>query len=250
MPYDKDSILEHWNDENVQSMADKYVVEGEIGLISRHIPPKANILDAGCGEGEGTLVYAEIEGTQVQAVDFSETRLKKAKERLAGRDNVRFKQVDFLEDYELDGDYDIIVSQRLLINLTEWELQKKVLLDFKEMLKAGGKLLMMEGSQEGVDELNVFRATYGLKPIPVRWHNLFFKDGEMAAFMQENGFRLVEEDGLGAYFFLTRGIRPIYEENPTWQSDFNQTASTEEVRELLGFGSRFSRVKLWVFEKV
>ena len=39
-------------------------------------------------------------------------------------------QVDFLEDYKLDNDYDLIISQRMLINLGEWELQSKVLKDF------------------------------------------------------------------------------------------------------------------------
>lgn len=248
MPYDKESILEHWNDENIESMQDKYIVDAEIKLISNQLSPNSKILDAGCGEGEGTSVYAKIDDTIVHAVDFSETRLKKAKERLAGYDNVNFKQIDFLEEYQLDNDYDFIVSQRMLINLTEWDLQKKVLLGFKKMLKPNGKLIILEGSQDGVETLNAFRAAYGLKPIPVRWHNLFLKDEKLNDFMQDNGFTLTKEAGLGAYFFLTRGIRPIYEENPTWQSDFNKIAISEKVNQLLGFDTQFSRVKLWVYQ--
>ena len=249
MKYDKKSILEHWDDENVESMQDKYVVESEIALIAQHIGPNAKILDAGCGEGEGTSVYAKKEGAVVHAVDFSETRLKKAKERLKDYENIQYQQVDFLEDYKLDNDYDLIISQRMLINLGEWELQSKVLKDFINMLKTGGKLLTLEGNQEGVDELNQFREAYGLKPIPVRWHNRFLKNEEYISFMKENGMKLVDEGGLGAYFFLTRGVRGIYEENPTWQSDFNKIANQKEMADLLGFGHKFSRVKLWVFQK-
>ena len=139
----------------------------------RRFPPGAKILDAGCGEGEVTLVYSSIPGTVVPAVDFSETRLRKAKGKLNGRENVLLKHVDFLGTYDLDSDYDAIVSQRFLINLVEWTLQQKVLLDLMSMLKTGGKLLMLEGSKHGVDSLNEFRVAWRLEPIPVKWHNLF-----------------------------------------------------------------------------
>src|SRR5690349_16329657 len=128
MVHNQTQVLAYWNDNAVESMYDKNLLNAEIELIRRRIPPGAKILDAGCGEGEGTLVYASVPGTTVHGVDFSETRLRKAAETLNGQQNVLLKQVDFLGDYELDDDFDVVVSQRFMINLMEWPLQQKVLL--------------------------------------------------------------------------------------------------------------------------
>ena len=249
MAHNQEEVLEYWNTDDVESMYDKHLLNAEIEIIRKRIPPGSKVLDAGCGEGEGTLAYSSIPGTVVHAVDFSEIRLKKARERLHGRENVLLKQVDFLGTYDLDDNYDVTVSQRFLINLMEWELQQKVLLDLMSMLKPGGKLLMLEGSRQGVDSLNEFRAALELEPIPVKWHNLFFDDLTLRNFMQQHGYTLVDQDGLGTYFLLTRGVRPALDEKLDWNCDFNRLAVTNKTSQLLGFSTEFSRLKLWVFEK-
>jgi ubiquinone/menaquinone biosynthesis C-methylase UbiE len=249
MPYNQREILKYWNQEHVESMYDKYLLNAEIEIIRRRIPSNVKILDAGCGEGEGTLAYSEIPGVQVHAADFSATRLKKAAARLRGRGNIFLKKVDFLKEASLDSDYDIVISQRFLINFTEWDIQRKILLNLMAMMKSGGKLLMLEGSQQGVDSLNAFRAVWGLGPIPVKWHNLFFDDKELIEFMELNGYELLEEDGLGSYFLLTRGVRPNLDKELNWDCKFNKVASTRQIEDLLNFRTKFSRLKLWVFKK-
>lgn len=249
MVHNQKEVLDYWNDHAVESMYDKHLLNAEIELLRKQIPAGSKILDAGCGEAEGTLVYASIPGTTVHAVDFSETRLAKARERLAAQSNVTCKQVDFLGTYELDRDYDVVVSQRFLINLMEWRLQQAVLLDLASLLKRGGRLLMLEGSRQGVESLNQFRAALELEPIDVKWHNLFFDDDVLVEFMTQNGLKLVVEDGLGSYFMLTRGVRPCLDQNLNWDSEFNRLAATEKIDELLALGPKFSRLKLWVFQK-
>jgi len=242
-------VLDYWNQDDVESMYDKNLLNLEIKLIKAGIGQKSKILDAGCGEGEGTLEYSKIPGVKVHAVDFSETRLKKAARRLFKQKNVLLKKVDFLGKYSLDSNYDIIISQRFLINLMEWRLQKKVLLDFISMLKQNSKLLLLEGSTLGVNSLNHFRKLFGLKPIPVKWHNLFLNDKTLIKFMKSNGMKLIEEDGLGEYFILTRGIKPLFEKELTWNSRFNKDASSSSIKDILHLGANCSRLKLWVFKK-
>lgn len=249
MTHNQKQVLAYWNEPAVESMYDKHLLRAEIELLRKHIPEGSKILDAGCGEAEGTLVYSSIPRTTLHAVDFSETRLQKARERLAGRENVTCKQVDFLGNYELDHDYDVVISQRFLINLMEWEKQQQVLLDLISLLKPRGQLLLLEGSQQGVDSLNQFRAALGLEPVPVKWHNLFFDDRALVDFMSSHRYRLVNEDGLGTYFLLTRGIRPVFEKTLNWDSDFNRMAAAERTDELLRLGTKFSRLKLWIFQK-
>lgn len=249
MVHNNKEVLDYWNQDEVESMYDKHLINSEIQLIKRQIKNNSKILDAGCGEGEGTLIYSDIPGAIIHAVDFSETRLKKAKKTLAGKDNVTLKKVDFLGEYSLDNDYDFIISQRFLINLMEWDLQKKVLTDIMGMLKKGGRFLMLEGSIDGVDELNNFRKIFKLNPIEIKWHNLFFSDKKLIEFMETSGFKLISTDGLGEYFMLTRGIRPVFDKNLNWDDEFNLIATDIKLRELLGLKDRLSRLKLWIFEK-
>jgi len=247
--HNNEEVLDYWNQPEVESMYDKHLLALEISLIRARLSPGAKILDAGCGEGEGTAAYAGIPGVAIHAVDFSETRLAKAADRLAGVTNVVLKRVDFLSEYSLDHDYDFVVSQRFLINLMDWELQQRVILDLMSRLRPGGRLLMLEGSQQGVDSLNAFRDMWGLPPIPVKWHNLFIEDLRLEVFMAKHGYPLVDQDGLGAYFLLTRGIRPALDPKVNWDSRFNEAAAGSAVGHALALGSKFSRLKLWCFER-
>jgi SAM-dependent methyltransferase len=249
MVHNNKEVLDYWNQDEIESMYDKHLINSEIHLIKKQIRNNSKILDAGCGEGEGTFVYADIPGVILHAVDFSETRLKKAKRKLHDKKNVTLEKVDFLGEYNLDKDYDFVVSQRFLINLMEWDLQKKVLINLMDMLKKGGRLLMLEGSVDGVAELNDFRKIFKMDPIGVKWHNLFFDDKKMIDFMQSSGFNLVAVDGLGEYFMLTRGIRPVLDKDLNWDSEFNLIATDKKFRDILGLKDRLSRLKLWIFEK-
>jgi SAM-dependent methyltransferase len=164
--------------------------------------------------------------------------------------NVSLRHVDFLQDeLALDNDYDYIVSQRFLINLMEWELQQEVLRKLMGVLQPEGRLIILEGSKQGVDELNSFRSILGLSPIPVKWHNLFFDEPSLIRFMNSCGYKLVECDGLGNYFLLTRGIKPVFDKELNWNSDFNRISASNELGSILEIEPRFSRLKLFVFER-
>ena len=67
--------------------------------------------------------------------------------------------------------------------------------------------------------------------------------------MREHDHELVAHAGLGTYFLLTRGVRPMLDQRLNWDCEFNRLAATRKADELLGFDTRFSRLKLWVFQK-
>lgn len=242
-------VLDYWENDNVESMYDKILLNLEIYEISRKIPKDSKILDAGCGEGEGTLVYSSIEGSLIHAADFSETRLKKLAKRLAGKNNVELKKVDFLGKIDLDFDYDVIISQRFMINLMSWDLQKKVIIELMRRIKPQGRFVMLEGSEKGVQELNELRSFFGLEPIDVKWHNKFFNDEKLIYFMDKHGFEIIEHNGFGIYFLLTRGLRPYFDKDLYWDCEFNKIAAKQELWNHLKLDdARFSRLKLWVFK--
>jgi ubiquinone/menaquinone biosynthesis C-methylase UbiE len=249
MVLNNEKVLEHWNKEDVKSMPDKHLINAEIRLIKVHIPIGAKILDAGCGEGEGTFEYSKVKGVKVHAVDYSQTRLDKAKVLLKGKENVTFTQVDLTDSKGLNNDYDVIITQRCLINLMEWELQEKVINDLMSRLKKGGKFLMLEGNQDGVNELNTFRKIFNLSEIPVQWHNKFLRNDSVNNVIKKYNYILEGEYGLGEYFLLTRGIRPIFSENLDWDNSFNEVSAKESITKSLDLNTKFSRLKLWIISK-
>jgi len=241
---------EYWEQESVESMYDKHLLNVEINLILDWLTPNSKILDAGCGEGEGSAKYALVPDVTVHCADFAQTRLEKARERLGHLSNVSLFNVDFLqENLPLDNDYDFIISQRFLINLATWDEQKLVLWKFMKMLNPSGMLLLLEGSGTGVCQLNNLRALFGLKPIPVKWHNLFIDDDELINFMKDNGFHFISLGGLGTYYFLTRGIRPALDNDLRWDCDYNKVCASKSMCDFVGFRDEFSRLKLFVFGK-
>lgn len=246
MQNDKNEILDYWNRNDVESMYDKHLLDQEIQLIKSHLTEDSRILDVGCGEGEGTLQYASIPNVEIHAADFSDTRLEKAKQNLQGLSNVKLLKIDFLKDYVLEEKYDFIISQRFLINIKGWDVQKKVISNLIELLKPEGRLLLFEGSKIGTNELNNFRDVFGLPPISIKWHNDFLDDNEMTWFLKEKKLTLFAKYGLGEYFLLTRGLRPVLSDDLNWNSKFNEDATKPLLKNLLGLNDKFSRLKLWI----
>src|SRR5262245_12411130 len=98
-------------------MYDKVLLDQEIRLISSHIAPGSRILDAGCGEAEPAAEYAQLPGVTIVAADFSKTRLAKAAARVGGVTNIELREVDFLNPVPFGAEFDVLVSQRFLINI-------------------------------------------------------------------------------------------------------------------------------------
>lgn len=217
-----------WADHKVESMYDKTMLGLEIGLIKRLLNPGETILDAGCGEGEGTLEYSKF--WEVEAFDSSPERLWMAKERCGAR----FFQHDVRDP--LEKKYDVVISQRLLINLESWNEQRWAI---RNLVSAARKrVVLSEGSVDGVAELNGFRGIFGLPPIPIPDHNAFIADQCLIAM----GFK--SAGTLGAYYLLTRGVQPALTKDFHWSSKFNKAAARVDLE-----ADKYSRIKVWAYEK-
>lgn len=247
--------LDYWNREDVDSHYDKNIVQQEVRLIKQYLYPFLKVLEVGCGEGEKTMEYSMINNIDIHSIDFSDTRLRRAAKRVGRKSNVRFKRVNMIDKDQinsmiLDNCYDVVISERFLINILDWNKQIEVISSLKNKLVNDGLLLMIEGSEDGVKELNAFRKLFGLQEIPIRSHNLFLRDKEFAIMMTKSGWKLESIQGLGEYHLLTRGLRPVFDKELNWDSDFNKVAASRGMKEILKLGEKFSRLKFWVWRKV
>jgi SAM-dependent methyltransferase len=108
---------------------------------------------------------------------------------------------------------DIIIVQRLLINVLDPHDQKKTLGNIVSALKPGGCILFIEAFKSGLDKLNAARAEFDLDALPPSHHNLplgddFFESEERLEAFEFDGWR-VPENFLSTHFYAARVLHPV-----------------------------------------
>jgi len=171
------------------------------------------VLDVGCGEGYSTLQIAlALPRYSITGIDYSASMIRVARQRLKGIPSL-IDRTEFLVGDVLDlgagcggATYDVVLSDRCLINLESKEDQGKALMEISMRLPEGGYYLAVENFVEGQEAMNEARAVIGLPPIPMRWHNLYFTEEEFIE-LARPAFEIVEfRNFSSAYYFATRVI--------------------------------------------
>ncbi|HJW29854.1 MAG TPA: class I SAM-dependent methyltransferase, partial [Saprospiraceae bacterium] len=129
--------------------------------------------------------------------------------------------------------YDVVLSTRCLINLSNFDEQKIGILEMRKMLKPNGRLILVENIKEGLDNLNAVRATFGLDPMQQRWHNHYIPQPELMKFLESmKGHMLTQEyvENIGNMYYIAS--RVIYAKlckdqgvEPDYNNPINEIAS-------------------------
>ena len=146
--------------------------------------------------------------------------------------------------------YDLVITERVLINLDTWEEQKKAILDIMDLVEENGKYLMCENIQEGLDNLNEMRSKIDLDPIEKPWHNryLFQKELDMI-----NEVEIIDSvDFSSTYYFFSRiinaGVASIENNNPSYDAPVNKLSF--DLKDHLDLSNlNIGQTRLWVIKK-
>lgn len=249
-----DAVKAHWDNPRTVSMYDKIWAAQERRLMLRFLPDTGTVLDVGCGEGEALAEYAAARPlARFTGVDYSAEQLARARVRCATLPNVQRIEAQWpapLDDPRIPKQADCVMSTRFLINILDVQDQLTALGHMARRVAPGGMLLLMEGSQEGHNELNAVRLALGLPLIPVAKHNRFLCDDTVEFVLHDHhGLMYCGKLGFGAFFLATRGIQPYFDPDPEWNSEFNIAAASPEFQRLFSDTTRFSRIRLWVYRK-
>jgi SAM-dependent methyltransferase len=251
-----EEIKTYWDqrasgDSSVQSTTqDVYLREIEFRALRQELNRLApsSVADVGCGDGRTTIRLAgEFPSVKFFGFDYSPAMIENAKVVLKSGaiDNVTFAQHDICE--LLPGSYGAVYTTRCLINLPEWDLQKRALRNIHQCLAVGGVYLMIENFIEGHNNFNRVRAEYGLPEIKVRDHNLFFERERLGGFV-EDLFEIEREVNISSAYYLAS--RVLYSkiceekhESPNYYDDHHRLAVA------LPFVGEYGPVRLLVLRK-
>jgi len=268
--YDQ-TILDHYKNEAIKNsnssdatMADSRTRELETELITAFFHDviddlvksgrKAEsivVADFGCGNGYTLEILSQLDGRpQFIGYEYSPDLRKIAENRFDGK-TVQIRPVDIRDGGTIGQEkIDIVVCQRVIINLLDTEDQRRARDNIINSVSSGGYLLFLECFTSGLEELNLARAEFDLSPIIPAHHNLYLEDDffhEASLNVWSSSAYLVHENFLSTHYFVTRVLHPLVLGSKTFQRNslfvsFMSQALNQNV-------GNFSPIKACAFNK-
>jgi ubiquinone/menaquinone biosynthesis C-methylase UbiE len=221
----------------------------EIQAISKYVRDGMRVLDVGCGNGVTAVELAKRYSVSLLGIDFAQEMVASAmnasNQPLKG--SLRFQVLDVRELSKLSEKFDLIYTERTLINLTDWPTQERAIIDITNLLVDGGLYVMCENSQDGLDGINLLREQIGLPKIIPPWHNRYLRNTEIQQ-ISSRSFKLeAVNDFSSTYYFLSRIVNAWLAaqngQEPSYEAPVNQLAL--KLPPIGGIG----QTKIWLWRK-
>jgi SAM-dependent methyltransferase len=221
-------ILEHYRKQAevhglapVSTMADEVTRRLEVDAILACVTHAArslgalSLLEVGCGNGYLLEIIRELHpGIRLCGADYSPDMVALATSRAVADCEIRQEDVRTLSFGS--GDFDVVVTERCLINLLEPEAQAMAMEELARVVKPGGFAVLIEGFTDGLAHLNRARSELGLPDNQVPYHNLWFEKERFLSLL-EGRFHDVRSNGAGdlpprnflsSHYFISRVLYP------------------------------------------
>lgn len=230
---------------------DTIAKEIEIRAIAKYIKHGMSILEVGCGNGVTAINIARHYDVDILAIDYAEEMIVTAR-KIANDQKVRgrldFRVADVQNLLSFHRQFDLIFTERVLINLPDWNSQEQAIRDICALLVKGGLFVMCENSQDGLDEINFLRKEIGLDNILPPWHNRYFRDSELDKLDICSAKLEGVEFYSSTYYFLSRIVNAWLSakegKEPEYESAVNQLALR-----LPAIVGKFGQGRIWLWRK-
>ena len=250
----KKETLSYWeerakrvNDLSAVTHSDTFQRQLESDAILKYLQKGDQVLDVGCGNGFGTSIFSK-HCARISGIDFSPAMIARAKVENSRKGKISYKVAD-IRNQKIVGKYSKILTVRCLINILNWEGQKKALKNIAGAVKTGGLFLMMEGIADGRAELNKTRVRLGLNKLPSVAYNLDFEKKRTELVLKKY-FTIEKFLTFGNYELITRILYPLYvfPAEPTYGSKFHEIA-LNVCGNARDFAPEISKLGMWVLKK-
>jgi ubiquinone/menaquinone biosynthesis C-methylase UbiE len=203
----------------------------EIEVIASHVRDGMTVIEVGCGNGITAIELARRFAVKIIAVDYAQEMIAAAKamtDGMALKGSVTFMVGDVRKLPQFREAFDLAYTERVLINLPDWEAQRTAIETITGLLVTGGAYAMCENSQDGLDRINLLRSQVQLPRIDPPWHNRYLRDAELAQ-IDLSGITLESVDYYSStYYFLSRVVNAALAakagSEPDYDSEINRLA--------------------------
>jgi ubiquinone/menaquinone biosynthesis C-methylase UbiE len=246
--------LQFWNERaglgTVAGSDDFILKQLEMDAIRARIPQGARVLDAGCGNGDTLLRLGRECAATGMGIDFADGMVTLAKAACANAGlshALQFRQGTLPDLDDGIGTFDVVMTQRSLINLANADAQRAAVRRLMQAVAPGGHYLMVESFRQGLERTNAWRTLLELEPMQAPWHNVFLDENAVPSWVEGLG-TLVERVSLSSTYHLLS--RVLYaklakdrNEPLRYDSDINMLALKLPVV------GDFGPVRLFVFRR-
>lgn len=220
--------------------------------LRRHIHIGQTVLDVGCGNGQTIEYLLNWEPTlKIIGIDFSPAMIAAARERCGV--TAVFSAWDLLSALPIPtfpGGADIAITERVIVNLPDWDTQAAVIRRILDAVKPGGLYLMIENSLNGTQEINFERWRYNLPSILPPSHNLYMLDRQVEGLEGYCGADLVEIRSFsGLYYLLSRVVNARIAADLGTEPDYNSPLNRLALDLPTTSFPALAQGKLWVWRK-
>lgn len=212
-------IAANYGDKGTSTIKDQFIRNSEISFITKEIERYKNevnkklvVLDVGCGNGYVLSSLSEkYPDFEFYGVEFTKELFDIAQAR--NLNNVTFFNGDCRNTDFFSKKVDIIITERVLINIFNPNERLMAVKNFYELLNKGGRYLLIESFVESWQNLNMARKEMVLDTIPQSPQNRyidedFIKNIKEIGFTEING--VLPPNYLSTYFYMTRIFHHLF----------------------------------------
>ena len=267
---DMAAIRSHWHDWATQYGADlrattktNTIKQLELDAFTRALRAAGRttgtVLEIGCGNGVNCLSLAQqFPALAFTGVDYVPEMITAAHQTLARQPElakrVKFQVGNVLEmgtASDLAGHYDVVFTDRMVINLNTWELQARALDQLAAKVAPGGLLLMIENFTGCYGRQNELRVKAGLPPRQPASYNLFLEERQFEAHLGRTLKLVAAEDFAALHDLVLYVLGAVANKgevdyaNPLVQAATDLTLALQGSKPLGDFGQN----RLYVFRR-
>lgn len=211
---------EKYGTSSESTMQDEIVREKELEIISNCITyleknylcatPYINIIDLGCGNGNTIDILSNSYDGTFTGIDFSKDMISLAKKRKIDSNFIEgdCRNLDIKSD-----SVDLVYTERCLINILNWEEQKKTIHEIHRILKYNARYLMIECFTDGHLNYNKAREECGLDNIKEAYHNKYIDKqlflNETKKLFEIEYIEGIKSNFLSNHYFVSRVLYPL-----------------------------------------